>query len=288
MEFLDIKTKTIGILLDSYYYFVKLCSAYGISPTELKDNKYMQITIENTLEELITTFKTNKYDGIFIVAHPKNKQLLDLSLTMKLRYIHTQKRQGLDSRKNITLTTQQGTISKTQQPPPSINRQVIYSKTLMDDLHTENITETFNNIIKKYFQCITPRTVDLNKFHKSGNLYSYLETYSTRMILIVRNDIPKARVEYITRNYVDNLNKMRDGIDRQQFQVKLDNSASNINKSKSDKNEFQLQLNNFSSLEFNYDEIISFNSSIPLAEGAKEIYKKEGLIYYEDDARCKI
>jgi hypothetical protein len=269
IEFLDIKNKSIGILLDSYYYFVKVCSAYGISSTDLKNNIYMQITIENTLEELFANFKINKYDGIFIVVHPKNKQLLNLSLTIKMRYIHIQKRQGLDARKNLSnlIFNQQGTNPIESPPPPSINRQAIYSQALIDDLHTENIKESFNSLMKKYFQCITPRTVDLNKFHKSGNLYSYLETYSTRMILIVRDDIPKSRVEYITRNYVDNLTKMRDGIDRQ---------------------EFQIELNNFSSLEFNYDEIISFNSSIPLAEGAKEIYKKEGLIYYKDDARCKM
>ena len=65
----------------------------------------------------------------------------------------------------------------------------------------------------------------------------------------------------------NNLNKIRDDIDKEQF---------------------QLQLNNFSSQEFNYEDLISFDSSIPLSEGAKAIYKKEGLIYYGDDVRCKL
>ena len=271
IEFIDIKTQSIGILLDSYYYFIKICAAYGISLRDLLENTYMQITIENTIEELFAKFKINKYDGIFIVIHPKHKQLVQLSLDMKMRYIHIQKRDGLEARNNLNnlIPNQQGTISQTQltQEDNNLNRSNIYSKELMDDLHTKNINETFNNIIKKYFQCIKPRSINLNKFYKSGNQYSYLKTYSTRMILVIRNDIPKSRVEYITRNYIDNLNKIRDHIDLQEYHKYLDN---------------------FSSLEFNYQELISFNSSIPLAEGSKEIYKKEGLIYYEDDTKCKI
>ena len=269
IEFLDIKNKSIGILEDSYYYFIKICSAYGISPADLATSKFMNITVEPNLEDLLATFKTNKYDGIFLVAHPKNLQLLKLSLTMKMRYIHIQKRVGLDARKNLTnlIPGQQGTNPQESPPPPSINRQAIYSQAVMDDLQTENIKETFNSMIKKYFQCITPRAVDLNKFHKSGNLYSYLETFSTRMILVVRDDIPRERVKFITQNYIDNLEKIRDIIDREQFQI---------------------ELNNFSSLEFNYEELVSFNSRIPLADGAKEVYKKEGLIYYADDDRCKL
>ena len=130
-----------------------------------------------------------------------------------------------------------------------------------------NIKDTFNSVIKKYFQYITPRVVDLNKFHKSGNMYSYLETFSTRMILVVRDDIPQDRVKYITQNYIDNLEKMRDLIDRE---------------------EFQIELNNFSSLEFNYQELLSFDAKIPLAQGAKDVYKKEGLIYYKEDVQSKI
>ena len=98
-------------------------------------------------------------------------------------------------------------------------------------------------------------------------MYSYLETFSTRMILVVRDDIPKEQVKFITGNYIDNLEKMRDSIDREQFQI---------------------ELNNFSSLEFNYQELLSFDAKIPLAQGAKDVYKKEGLIYYKEDVQSKI
>lgn len=280
IEFMDItKGKSVGVLADSYYFFLKLCMAYGISMdivnqmttiTEAGNTTNDNTNIEPTLETLSENFIQNKYDAIFIVCHPKNLQLLKLSLNKKLRYIHIQKRAKMDSRNNLNSlanlkNTQQGTGSEIPPPPPSSNTQAIYSKAVMDDLNTINIREDFNTIIKKYFQHITPRAVDLNKFHKSGNTYTYLDTYSSRMILVIREGIPTERVSYITRNYIDNLEKMRDTIDKENFNI---------------------TLNNFSSLEFSYQELISFDKAIPLANGARKVYKDEGLIYYEEDDRC--
>ena len=272
VEFIDIKDKKIGILADSYYDYIKMCSAYGI---DITNNSYNDTQIiETELEELIKGFREDNYDAIFVVLHPKNKLLLEMSKTMQLRYIHIQKKPTLDARNNLSnlinfdLNNQQGTTSEdTIMAPPTLNQQELYSKTLMDDLKTVNVRENFNSLIKKYFQHIKPRAVDLNKFHKSENKYSYLDTYSTRMILVIRNDIPKERVEYITQNYINNLEKMRNTIDMEEFNTKIDN---------------------FSSREFTYQELVSFDSEIPIADGARTIYKKEGLIYTEDDMRCKV
>ena len=267
-----IPDKKIGILADSYYFYVKLCAAYGIDVTS---PEYINTHIvEPNLETLLTIFAQNKYDAIFVAIHPKHKQLLTMSKNMLVRYIHIQKKDTLEARNNLsslinfTEKNQQGTNSETNiPPPPTLNQQAIYSKTLLEDLKTVNVKENFNSLIKKYFQHISPRAVDLNKFYKSGNKYSYLDTYSSRMILVIRNDIPKERVKYITRNYIDNLEKMRNTIDKEEFNRKI---------------------NNFSSLEFTYEELISFDNEIPLADGAKMIYKEEGLIYYEEDVRCKV
>jgi hypothetical protein len=263
-QFVDIQTKIIGVLEDGYYYFMKVCSAYQLDISKLSIERHPH------LESLLDKFRTNKYDGIFILAHPKNKQLLKLSLDMKVRFIHIQKHQSpTDARSNLAnlVADQQGTNNKEPPPPPDMNRQQIYSKTLMDDLGTVNNKETFNSLMKKYFHHLEPYVADLNKFHKSGNMYSYLETYSSRMILCIRDDIPRERQKYITRNYVNNLNKIRDRIDRE---------------------EFIPQLDNFSSLEFRYEELLGFDKVIPLAEGAKDVYKEEGMIYYENDSRCKL
>jgi hypothetical protein len=273
IEFMDIiKDKSIGILADSYYFFLKLCMAYGISMDIFNKIINNENNIEPTFESLSEKFIDNKYDALFIVCHPKNLQLLKLSKNKKLRYVHIQKRQKIDSRNNLSslqnlTNTQQGTGSATPPPPPSSNTQAIYSQIVMDDLKTTNIREDFNSIIKKYFQHIVPRAVDLNKFHKSGNTYSYLDTYSTRMILIIRDSIPDEKAEYITRNYIDNLEKMRNTVDRDNFDI---------------------ALNNFSSLEFIYNELVSFDKAIPLSEGARKVYKEEGLIYYREDDRCLV
>ena len=272
-EFSDIQNKSIGVLEDSYYYFMKLANAYDITLPSNNTNQQgvsFQIDRQLRMENLIDNLKKNKYDGIFILAHPKNQQLLKLTLDIKVRFIHIQKRSSpKDARSNLAnlLTEQQGTNNKAPPPPPDMNRQSQYSKSLIKDLQTVNIQESFNSLIKKYFQHLEPRSVNLNKFHTTGNMYSYLETYSIRMILVIRNDIPKERVEYITHNYIDSLNKIRDRIDRELFTPQLDN---------------------FSSMEFNYNELLAFDSIIPLATGAREIYKSEGIIYYEDDARCRV
>jgi hypothetical protein len=277
LEFSDIQyvtnnntnNKKVGILADSYYYYIKLCMAYGI---DITSNIYSTSHIvEPNLETLINIFRQNKYDAIFVALHPKNIQLLNLSKNMLLRYVHIQKKDTLDARNNLSnlsnLSAQQGTNSENNiLPPPTLNNQAIYSQTLLNDLKTVNIRENFNSIIKKYFKNILPRAVDLNKFYKSENKYSYLDTYSTRMILVIRNDIPKEKVEYITRNYINNLEKLRNSIDMDNFDTKI---------------------NNFSSLEFDYQELVSFDNDIPISEGARNVYKKEGLIYFEEDMKSR-
>ena len=275
IEFQDIEIpgKRIAILEDSYYIFMKLIAAYGMDLVSLVSKG--NIIRVNDLDELIRNFQANQYDGIFAVMNPKNRQIVRMTRNIKCRYIHIQKRSGLDARKNLKnlIPDQQGSgnqgskIDEGVPPPPDINRQAIYSKAVMADLQTENITETFNDLMRKYFHHATPYTVDLNKFHKSGNIYTYLETYATRMILVVRNDIPADRVEVITRNYIDELARMRDQIDREQFQPNLDN---------------------FSSTEFDYNELVSFDSVIPLSNGARKVYEKEGLITYAVDSQCKL
>ena len=189
-----------------------------------------------------------------------------------MRYIHIQKREKLDSRNNLNSlqnlkNTQQGTGSANPPPPPSSNVQAIYSQSVMNDLNSTNIREDFNSLIKKYFHHLVPRAVDLNKFHKSGNTYSYLDTYSTSMVLVIREGIQEEKAKYITRNYIDNLEKMRNSIDRDNFDI---------------------TLNNFSSIEFIYNDLVSFDKVIPLSDGARTVYKDEGLIYYEDDSRCVV
>uniref|UniRef100_A0A6C0HP94 Uncharacterized protein n=1 Tax=viral metagenome TaxID=1070528 RepID=A0A6C0HP94_9ZZZZ len=328
VNFPDIQNKTVGVWGDSYYDFIKLCAAWGlhlsvIDPALQPD---FTLTVEPALTTLINKFGSNEYDAIFIVCHPKNKHLLDLTLNYKVRFIHLQKRIeiGTKSPINATVNSQQGSgggfFNGLPAPDPRItsvaNLRKYYSNedfagksrsevvkiagsydinsdldkifesaeaasqvkdsivrkyksqlALHYNLVSNKDKETFNEYIRKYYQYLYPKSVDLLKFYRTGNLQSYLETYSQRVILVVRNDIPNARVKYITRNYIASLEKMRDGID-------MDN--------------YLIELNNISSEEFNYNELVSFDSVVPLNEGAKEVYIEEGLIYKGDADTCDV
>ena len=53
-------------------------------------------------------------------------------------------------------------------------------------------------------------------------------------------------------------------------------------------NNYNIDVNNISSEEFKYDELLSFNQVIPLNNGARTVYIKEGLIYTGEDDKCNI
>ena len=59
-------------------------------------------------------------------------------------------------------------------------------------------------------------------------------------------------------------------------------------RNKIDMENFDIQLNNFSSLEFIYNELVSFDKVIPMSNGARTVYKDEGLVYYKEDAGCRV
>jgi hypothetical protein len=337
VNFPDIKKKNIGVWNDSYYDFVKLCSAWGMNVLNIDGVTPMDfnLIIEDDLQTLVTKFMNQQYDAIFVICHPKNKILQKLTLDYKVRFIHLQKRMEIGS-KTLTeaiVNSQQGSGGGYFNAPPTPDKSITSVSDLrsyyndeefvgktreeitkimvqrekvknakgvdinsdLDTIFTNNEVsgqvrdsmlkkykdqialhynlvgnqdkEDFNVYIKKIYHYLFPRSVDLTKFYRSGNFQTYLETYSQRMVLMVRNEIPKKRVALITRNYIANLDKMRDGIDMENYNI---------------------ELNNISSREFQYDELISFDAKISLHEGARSVYIKEGLIYMETDEKCDI
>lgn len=328
VNFPDIKNKNVGVWSDSYYDFVKLCAAWGLNLVLINPDipPDFNLTIEEDINELINKFTENKYDAIFIVCHPKNQNLLDLTLNNKIRLIHLQKRMEIGSKTptSAIINSQQGSGGGFFNMPTNVdpkvnsvadfrkyysdeklagktrkeivelaksydinsdldtifdNKQVageiansIYKKyknqiSLHYNLVSNDDKESFNEYIKKFYRYLFPRSVDLTKFYRVGNLQTYLETYSQRVVLIVRNEIPKTRIEYLTHNYISSLEKMRDNIDIEQYNI---------------------DINNISSDEFKYDELLSFNQVIPLNDGARSVYIKEGLIYTSEDNKCDI
>ena len=328
VNFPDIKRKNVGVWSDSYYDFVKLCVAWGfrLGVIDQSIQPDFNLTVEIKIDDLINKFGRNQYDAIFIVCHPKNRHILDLTRNYKVRFIHLQKRMEIGSKipENSIVNSQQGSgggfFNAPNMPDSRVNSVADFRKYYSNEdfagknreeivkiassydinsdldkifetpqvagevadsiykkyksqlaLHYNLVSNTdkmaFNEYIKKIYQYLFPRSVDLLKFYRCGNLQSYLETYSQRSVLVVRDEIPKERVKYITKNYIASLEKMRDAID-------MDN--------------YLIQLNNISSQEFDYNELISFDRIVPLNEGAKEIYMQEGLIYKRDDNKCDI
>ena len=73
---------------------------FSASTSFFRRGDYVQQMYQQLLDQTHTNwewivtddFSENKYDAIFVVLHPKNKLLLEMSKNMKLRYIHIQKK----------------------------------------------------------------------------------------------------------------------------------------------------------------------------------------------------
>jgi TRAP-type uncharacterized transport system substrate-binding protein len=77
----DIITDRIGICGDDYYYFSKLLSMYDYNISSIK------LTLLEQTANLIKLFRDNQLDTIFIVSHPKNRDILELSRNQQIKFI---------------------------------------------------------------------------------------------------------------------------------------------------------------------------------------------------------
>ena len=208
----DVIRDRIGICGDDYYYFTKLLSMVDVAIADLR------ITMTTQTNELIQKFANNEIDVIFVVSHPKNRDLLDLSWNHHIKFI----------------------------------------KYVEDDVKVK---------IHQYLHTGLIIVEDLNRFYRYGNIFinSAYKVIAIRTLLMVRNEIIPRAIEYLTRNYIASLIKMREAIDKKNYET---------------------QLNNFQIRDFNYNELISMHIGIPLNSVANAIYKEEGLIVEEQMTQC--
>jgi TRAP-type uncharacterized transport system substrate-binding protein len=209
----DVIKDRIGICGDDYYYFTKLLSMLDFEISNLR------LTMTTQTNELIQKFNNNEIDVIFVVSHPKNRDLLDLSR----------------------------------------NQQIKFIKYVNDEIRMKQ---------HQYLASAIIITEDLNRFYRYGNIFknSAYEVISIRTVLMVRNGIITKAIEFLVRNYIASLIKMRESIDRKNY---------------------SRQLNNFNIRDFNYEELVSMNVGIPLNPIANAIYKEEGLVVEEQILQCK-
>ena len=255
--------KVLGIWYDSIYSFIKLFALYGFeisidSASENSDsstinlrminNNVLTIKVFNNVSEMFNEFRDNRLTAVFIIEHPKDKPLEQLATSMRIRLIHLQP--------HITFATYTN-ISTSQDEK---NKRAKIEETGVKNKYNLDKAE-FNSLVRKTFQWIFPRVIDLNRFKlPTLNTYTYLETYSTRMILVARNDIKSDIISYLAKNYITGLETMRTGIDRELYTYKLANYSVN---------------------DFQWGELISFDNSIPLHSAVRDIYLKEGLLKNE-------
>jgi hypothetical protein len=194
-------------------------------------------------------FRNDRLNAVFLIEHPKNKPLENLAQKKRIRLIHLQP--------HITFATYTNrNTSQDEKTKRAKIEEIGY-------LNKYNLDKPeFNALVRKTFQWIFPRVIDLNKFKiPTLNTYTYLETYSTRMILVARNNIKDNIISYLAHNYITGLERMRTSIDKMLYTYKLANYSVN---------------------DFQWDELISFDNIIPIHNAVRNIYIKEGLIKNEE------
>jgi TRAP-type uncharacterized transport system substrate-binding protein len=207
----DILGKRIGVTgksSNSYYHYLKLIKINNMKSVEiLKTTQFYE-----DQDQMFTDLLNNKLDVVYITTTQKNKALLELSKSIKVRFISP-------------------------------------------------ITNTNKDLIKKQFRLSKPTMIDLSNFYSNINTVNYINTISTRMLLVCRKNIPEKHIHYLLSNL------MKDLIPLQQ----------NINKYLYDSN-----LNNVVTNAFEFDSLASMNKEVELHSGAKKFYNEVGLLKIEE------
>ena len=216
----DIKGRRVGVLnkkSNSYIHFIKFLDITNLL------NSISIIEYDNQ-DEMFEGLKNKTIDAIYITTNQKNKGLLELSQSVKLRFISP-----LDTSKRLIMTSS-------------------------DD------KTAFQDLIKKQFRYVFPKTVDLNYFYSNINTASYINTLSSRMVLIANPRMAKDDVYSIVSKIIESLIPLQMDINRYLYDVKLNNVVSNA---------------------FEFDALSSFPKEIPLHEGALKRYEEVSLVKRE-------
>lgn len=267
-DFSKYKNQVIGVYRDSYYYFKKLVRAYIIDKT-FKSEDDLKIKVYDKVEVMVDDFNKEDINGFYIVSHPKNEVLLNLTKDTEVRLIHLQKR--LQDKSN-----KEEDEDKYNELSNQNDNELIVNNNEDDDEDDEmtqeerlnaltnaaiiepNMKDNFNIIINKVFQSIVPRSINLNSFYKTANPSSYIETYSLKMVLVMRNDVVEKYGNMFVNNYFCNLENIKNDINMNYFKIDVDN---------------------YNIIDFDYKDTISFyKHNLPIHKLAKQYYIEKGFI----------
>ena len=232
------KKNTIGLHINDMGEFDELLKV-NIPFISKKGNTIKNI--KNTIKifkdykKLIDNFKSDSSDSINIVFLPQNnstRQKLFLEIDKTL----------FEKIKLITLKEN-----------PLFNK-LLKKKELM----IQNELKDRNKLILKNFYSIHRKTVNLNDFYNNINTSHSLDTYSTKLILVARDDLFDKNIEKLTEKYIKNLSFLKHHINT------FKNKKQFINYTVQDA--------------FNFNNLINVKEDIPIHNGSKDIYKKYKLL----------
>jgi len=147
-----------------------------------------------------------------------------------------------------------------------------------------------NKLIKNMFHIIFDKTENLNTSYRNINSGMSLDTYSTRMILVARNDLDAKYIKQVTENFILNLNELKLNINDylsfesietdEDIEVRLDNQNKYKNLDSNIKKESNVNknlLNSYVDNAFDFNALVSVKD-IPIHKSTKSVYEKYGLI----------
>ena len=147
-----------------------------------------------------------------------------------------------------------------------------------------------DKLIKNMFHIIFDKTENLNTSYRNINTASTLDTYSTRMLLVARNDLDSKYIEQIVENMIDNLGGLKDNINdylsfetnetEEDTKIRLDAKQKGDNNTSNKKNTSKINknmLNSYVDNAFDFNALVSIKD-IPIHKAAKSVYEKHGLI----------
>jgi len=228
LKWSDLKGRKIGVLSalsNSNSHLYKL-----LAITDIEVNEEVTVVEYNNQKSMINAFR-NELDAIYFTSNQKNKALLDLSKEMKLRFISP----------------------RIQQIQVGLSEEEL-------DKREENIKKR-QDLFKKQFSFIFPKALDLNYFYQNINMYSFLDTYATRMILVARRDLDSSKINYMIRNLIKNLENLQLDINQYQYNEKLNNIVGDA---------------------FQFNELASAPLELDIHAGAVSVYEEKKLIKFEE------
>lgn len=225
------------------------------------------IPIENNLNIILNDQTKYYYDYDIMLDDYKNDKINVIYMPQKesIRNLIKDELQKLNLQNNSTFIS-------------IINNQIFNKLLEIKATKLINDLKNRNKIMKNLFEMIFNKTENLNSFYQNINTYSFLDTFSTRIILVARNKLPIKSIEYLLNNFIKNIKNLQ--IDMNNF-LNLDESKiKEILKKSSKSDDFEI---NKELIYTNIDKAFEFNElvsvkDIPIHKGAIKVYKKYKMI----------